>query len=77
MQDLLNEKEFAPKYDPWKSIYRFYGIALLQLPVLIGLSEIFKKFLHEFYRTAELDLEDDRHIAVGAKAFEMKLGDPA
>ena len=49
MQDLLNEKEFAPKYDPWKSFYRFYGIALLQLPVLIGLSEIFKKFLHEFY----------------------------
>lgn len=48
MQDLLNEKEFAPKYDPWKSFYRFYGIALLQLPLLIGLSEIFKRLLHEF-----------------------------
>ena len=46
MQDLLNEKEFAPQYDPWKSFYRFYGIALLQLPFLIGLVEIFKKFLH-------------------------------
>lgn len=36
MQDLLNEKEFAPKYDPWKSFYRFYGIAVAQLPVLAG-----------------------------------------
>ena len=40
MQDLLNEKEFAPKYDPWKNFYRFYGIALLQLPVLVGVCVI-------------------------------------
>lgn len=37
MQDLLKEDEFAPRYDPWKSFYRFYGIALLQLPILFGI----------------------------------------
>ena len=40
MQDLLNEEEFAPRYDPWKGFYRFYGIAVAQLPILFGICVI-------------------------------------